>query len=325
MQVRGFKFNKGWIATPIALALAAFLLYKADLGRIAEALSEAPLGVVISGLLLYLAFNLLKALRFHLLLKRELPLARLIPLTLIYSFWSNLLPMRAGDLAYLYMLRSGGRVPVSKGISSLAVGTFFDVALILSSLLGLGIALRGDLEGALPRATLLILPALIVAVALLLSGMVLLGRRMPMHKGGGVIAKAWGKVSEAMGEMGKFRLKDLLLGMLPLSIGLLLVRFGLQCYLAEGMGFRFGWARISFALAFASFCNLFPIQSVAGLGTVEAPWSWALVGLGEGSGDAIASGFALHGLMLSYAIVSGGVGWISWSLTRVARGSGTSS
>lgn len=322
MQVRGIK---GWIATPIALALAAFLLYKADLGRIVNALSEAPLGVIASGLLLYLAFNLLKALRFHLLLKRELPFVRLIPLTLIYSFWSNLLPMRAGDLAYLYMLRSGERVSISKGISSLAVGTLFDVALIFASLLGLGIALKGDLKGALPRATLLILPALIAAVALLLSSMVLLGRRMPMLKGGGVIAKGWGKLSEVMNEIGGFRPRDLLLGILPLSIGLLLLRFGMQCYLAEGMGFRFGWARISFALAFTSFCNLFPIQSVAGLGTVEAPWSWALVGIGEGSGDAIASGFALHALILAYAIVSGGVGWISWSLTKVVRGSGMSS
>lgn len=315
-----------WITTPIALALAGLLLWRADLRGIAGAFGELSVGAAGGGLILYLLFNLAKAVRFRELLRGELPLRSLIPITMIYTFWSNLLPMRAGDLTYIYMLRSKGKVSIPKGISSLAVGTFFDVALTLLLLTGLGGVLRGDLRGRLPLLTLLLLPG---GIVILLSALICLavvgGSRVTPPSGGGFKGRVLGKLCETVAEMGRFSPSQLLFRVLPLSICLLLLRFSLQCYLIDRMGFRFGWVRSCFALAYTAFCNLLPIQGVGGLGTVEAPWSWALVGLGERAEEAIAAGFSLHGLIIGYAVICGGLGWISWRSTRGGVGSGTGS
>jgi hypothetical protein len=287
----------------LALALAAFLLSKVQFKEIAGAFRSLPLKTVVLGFLLYLLFNLAKAVRFSLLLRREISSLRLFPVMLIYSFWSNLLPMRAGDLTYLYMVRVGNGVALTRGISSLLVGSAVDATLNLTLLLTLGLYLMGEFKGAPSMVTLFVMP--LILVVLLMGMLVAL-----WIKGVKVAARLRAKkLAEFLEEIGRFRPSEILLGVIPSSAAALGLRFILQCYLVDGMGFGFGWLKVVFALAFTGFFNLIPIQSFAGLGTVEAPWSWALVSLGEEGGRAIAAGFTLHGIIIGYALICGGLGF----------------
>ncbi|MCD6505298.1 flippase-like domain-containing protein [Candidatus Poribacteria bacterium] len=308
MQVKPLRL----LTAVLALALAAFLVSKVQFGEIARAFRSLSLTTAFFGLLIYLTLNMVKAIRFSLLLKREISPARLFPVMLLYSFWSNLLPMRAGDLSYLYMVKAGNGIKLTRGLSSLLIGSVVDASLNLMLLLALGFYFVGELEEAASLATLFIIP--LGFVLFLLGSLGLLwvkgaklamwfrDRRWPSRM-------VFDRIADLLEEIGRFRSREILLGIAPISSVALGIRLFLQCYLVDGMKFNFGWLKVIFALSFTGFLNLIPIQSIAGLGTVEAPWSWALVSLGEESGRAIASGFSLHGIIIGYSLICGGLGF----------------
>lgn len=89
------------------------------------------------------------------------------------------------------------------------------------------------------------------------------------------------------------------------------MRFGMQCYLVKAMGFNLSILEILFALAFTAFCNMFPVQSVASIGTIELPWAWALISLGVSKDAAIASGLSLHIIIILYCVILGLYGAIN--------------
>ena len=99
-------------------------------------------------------------------------------------------------------------------------------------------------------------------------------------------------------------------GIVTVSLMSMLLRFTFQWILIRGMQIQLSPMEVFFALAFTGFCNLFPIQSIAGLGAVEAPWVWALVNLGTNTQDAVVSGFSLHILVIIYSVGVGCIGWI---------------
>lgn len=308
MQVKLLRL----LTTVLALALVAFLISRVQLGEIGRAFKSLSLAATIIGFLVYLLFNMVKAIRFSLLLKGEISPTRLLPVMLLYSFWSNLLPMRAGDLSYLYMVKTGDGVKLTRGLSSLIIGSAVDASLNLVLLLALGLYFIGQLEGSLSLATLFIIP--LGFILLLIGSLGLLwikGAKLAMwfRDKGWLSRVVLDRVADLLEEIGRFRSREILLGIVPVSSLALGIRLILQCYLVDGMKFGFGWLKVIFALSFTGFFNLIPIQSVAGLGTVEAPWSWALVSLGEESGRAIASGFSLHGLIIGYSLICGGLGF----------------
>jgi len=308
VQVRPLRL----LTAVLALALVAFLISRVQIGEIARALKSLSLITAALGFLIYLIFNMVKAIRFSLLLRREISPARLFPVMLLYSFWSNLLPMRAGDLSYLYMVKTGDGVKLTRGLSSLLIGSVVDASLNLILLLALGLYFMGDLEDAVPVATLFIIPLSFVLFLLGSLGVLWVkGAKLAMwfRSKGWLPKMVLDKMADLLEEIGRFHPREILLGIVPISSIAFGIRLVLQCYLVDVMEFGFGWLKVIFALTFTGFFNLIPIQSIAGLGTVEAPWSWALVSLGEEGGKAIASGFSLHGIIIGYSLICGGLGF----------------
>ena len=112
------------LARAASITITVVLL--ADLvGRVNWAEFDQMLGRVgpaswIGALLAYLALNLLRALRFRILLdKRDSPWRILIPITLYHNFLVRALPFKLGELSYIVLLRSRLNYTMEEGFSSL--------------------------------------------------------------------------------------------------------------------------------------------------------------------------------------------------------------
>ncbi len=323
----------------IASAVLFLLLRRVDLHEIPNTLRRLPWHVLSLGFLVYLVFVLTKAWRFRLILGLQIPFHRLFPILALQTFWTNLLPMRTGDLSYVYLLKQGENVAANKGVASLIVGSVVDMLLMLGLLIGLGGLFYSRFQGLLPVTTLFILPGIGMLLlaslslpALFFPGSIrnyleisqtrvqhcLEGVRKRTHPPIRAFLNLFDwmlqKIFGLMAELVQRPQGRQIVGILSVSAMSMVLRFSFQWYLIREMQIELQLSEVFFALAFTGFCNLFPIQSIAGLGTVEAPWTWALVSLGTTSQEAIISGMSLHLIVLLY---STGVGAIGWTMQRI--------
>lgn len=325
----------------LAVCVFYLLLRQIEWQDIPRTLSNIPPHAVGIAFLAYLVFVLTKAWRFLVILGLPIPLKRLAPILAIQTFWTNLLPMRTGDLSYVYLLSQRERVSTDKSAASLIIGSVVDMLLLLGILVALGAVLYERFGSTLSATTLFILPsaAMLAIVTLCLPAFVapawlgeqlqhfelrlqhrLGGEGILVRKFGGVLTFLAGKTFSFLSELTRRPTGRKFLAVLATSAISLVLRFGFQWYLVRSMHIDLSLTDVVFALAFTGFCNLFPIQSVGGIGTVEAPWTWALISLGATNQEAIVSAMSLHVIVLSYSV---GVGVLGWLVQKAGDEEGT--
>ena len=113
-----------------------------DLWTPARRLGAAGLAV---GFAAYLLFVALKALRFAAFLK--LPFSRaLYGVVCAQTFWSNILPMRLGDLSYIPLLKDRMGEPIDRGAASFLLAGLADAWMRLALSAGLGAYFSARIE-----------------------------------------------------------------------------------------------------------------------------------------------------------------------------------
>ncbi len=306
------KWARPGIVSTVGVVVAYVLLRSTSWSEIAPArVSGARLA---AGFALYMLFIGLKAARFASLLGGVTSRRLMYGILCAQTFWSNLLPMRAGEISYVHLLRSRRQASGAGGVASLVVAAVLDLWWMLALAAALGWAL---LDVSPDSASLRTLTALAAAAFLTVPLVVLGSRRMPnvaslvasVPIAGALLARVTTELQRQTWS------KPLATG--ALFSGLVLAcRCGFQLYLLDAMFEGITWAQGLFALVFAGLANLLPIQGVGNVGSIELPWAWALMLVGVGSGDAVASGFALHGIVLVYAL---GAGVASLALLRSGK------
>ena len=317
----------------IALVAVYLLLSSIELRRIPQALGSIPIQTIIIGFLIYTFFVLMKTIRFRSILNLNLPLRRFFPIIALHTFWTNILPMRTGDISYIYLLKSREKVSGTKSVASLMVVSVLDILLQLTLIVGIAWYFKPRLDSKISYISFLLIPFLgiltllsIVSISLIFpKRCVSVTKRIsltfqrlspPLLKGAGGISWIGDKLAQIVHELTDISFNMRLLGIFAYSVVILGVRFGIQCYLVKAMGLNLGILEILFALAFTAFCNMFPIQSIASIGTIELPWAWALISLGASKDAAIASGFSLHIIIIMYSVALGLYGVINSRLRK---------
>ena len=85
-------------------------------------------GYFLLGGLLYLVKTCLRALRFQRLNRQSKPsFAEMLRLVLASGLASQLLPLKLGEFAYIYLLKRSRRATISQGLSSLLIARLFDL------------------------------------------------------------------------------------------------------------------------------------------------------------------------------------------------------
>ena len=335
MSDRVKKVRSVVISTVVGGIIVWFLLSRIDPRDIPRAIGNMPLRSLVIAFLLYATSVFFKAIRFKVILRTGISLRELFPIISLYMFFANILPMRAGELSYVYLLKKQARTPGTKSFASLLIGGIADTAVILIAMSIVGWHLRVPLaEGtsyflsALGQKSGLIgswAYGLMIAVVLL-AGMAIFGyclrvryRKLRAKSGEQkeesqalrssgiqhIVSTAKTKVLEVGRELADTPFDVRLLGVVACSIMIIAFRFGTLWYLVRSMGIVIGIWKLSFALLFGVLFSLVPIHGPAGLGTVEAPWVASLVILDVSQKDAITSGFGLHIIIILYCVILG--------------------
>lgn len=321
MTIRTF-LTKVLFPTSIAVVVCYFLLREiSSIQQIPDTLGRAPVLALIVGFVLYSLLVWSKALRFRELLELDVPVRQLTPILALHTFWGNLLPMRSGDLSYIYLMKRREGVDETKSVASLMLASIIDLMLLLGFMVGIGWLLRSNLIGELSRTILFIAPLMMFcALAILLFtactapnaciAFASYCAKPLLHFEKRPITWLVDKCLNVIHELTHIRFDRRFSKIWGYSLLGLAIRFGFQCYLAREMGIDVSIVRLTFALAFTSIFNLLPVQSVGNFGTVEFPFAWVLMRFGTEKDLAIVAGFSLHLIILLYCIPLGIYGLI---------------
>lgn len=316
------KIQKYVVSSVVGILLAWFLLSRIDPRDIPKALGSIPLISVLISFLLYTISVFLKALRFKVILSTEIRIKRIFPIVSLYMFFSNILPMRAGELSYVYLLKKEESTSGTKSFASLIIGALADILVLIFAMFVVGWYLRNEL---IERARVIAnyiksykipdirsnyefsLIFIIIILIIFFTVFIILKRKKlsnqsRLYKGA---LKIKTKIRGVISEISCVRLDKRFLIIILLSSFIILFRFLTQWYIIKSMDLAIGIIEFSFAILFSVLFSLIPIHGPAGIGTVEAPYVLSLVYLQVPKSDAITSAFVLHILIMIFSVILG--------------------
>lgn len=309
------------LPTVLAIIISFFLLREIDLKEIPETLSRIPIKTLLIGFSCYCLLVFAKTLRFRTLLGLDARAHQIFPILALHTFWGNFLPMRTGDISYVYLMQSRQKVDATQGIASLIVASLIDLVLLICLMIVTATLLLSKLSGKLSWTVLYLTPLLIgmgLIVLIILAcvapdSCASLARNCakPLLR----LEKTpitWfvNKCIAIVDEITTFRFNLRFLKVWGYSLLCLTIRFGFQCYLITEMEVDIPLTEVLFALAFTNGFNLLPIQTVGNFGTTEFPFVVLLSYFGTSKDIATVTGFSLHLLILLYCLPLGVYGFL---------------
>ena len=309
------------IALLVAICVSFVLLRQIETGLIPETIQRISPSAILVGFIFYCIFILSKTIRFRQLLAINQSTLKLLPIFALHTFWGNILPFRSGDLSYIILMKSQEQVTGIKSLASLMLASIIDLTLLIGLISITSLLLRSDLVG-LSYFGLLVLPILFGIGILGLMGSALFARKKlnclintfenwVQDFNFRLIQWITAKILAIIKELLSTSLDKHFLLTWVYSIISMTIRFGFQIYLIVEMGVEVPIINLIFALVFTNIFNLLPIQSIGNFGTIEAPFSWALIHFGTTKEVALVTAFSLHIIILAYCLPIGLYGLIS--------------
>ncbi len=300
----------------ITVVLVALLLSQVSLDEVFHAIISIHPLYLAGGFLLYLCTYIFRSLRFSLLLNRAVTIRDLLSVTAVHVMMNNLLPARAGELSYVYLLKKVHQRSTGEGVATLVVARVFDFIVIIFLLFGAGLFIQeipSVISDLLWVIYLILFSLVVFLIALVSSGRVCMRfvRRVLGYSGwdetraGGYLLRKGDETVESFNRI------DIRKTLIPISLSSLLLwlcNFGALYLIVAGIGISLPFQTILFGGTFLLLASVLPIHGVAGFGTTEAIWTIIYVPLGMSLNEAIISGFGYHIVLLIYTIVIGGCG-----------------
>ncbi len=309
------------LPTVLAVVIAYFLLKEIDIQEIPKTLSRLSIGALFIGFGCYCLLVLAKVLRFRALLNLDSGVHQVFPILAMHTFWGNILPMRTGDVSYVYLMQRRQKVDATQGVASLLVASLIDLVLLIGLVVATAWLRRTALRDTFSGTVLYLIPLLmgggLIAVVIFVYAAPRACMRFAERCAAPLLSLekrsiSWAvdKVLAVLQELTTFRSNRRFLEVWAYSVLCLVIRFGFQCYLVAEMGVEIPMTEVLFALAFTNVFNLLPIQTVGNFGTTEFPFVWLLNHFGTSIETATVTGFSLHILILLYCLPIGASGFL---------------
>lgn len=310
----------------LGLLLLIFLLRKTDFASLAQLLRQIKPGYFLLGGGLYLLKATLRSARFlriHQRSKRDF--FAMLRLSLATSLASQILPLKLGELSYIYLLKKDRRASISQGVSSLIVIRVVDLLAIAFLFLAFSAWVRFPANFAIYFRSILVAVGLLLA--LLVALLVFAKRSGPILRWFAqwrvvnkvlLLQKLLHAAEETLRELSLYTPRQY--GEWSILAGLeWLVNFATFHVLLLGIGMTPHVLDTVVSVTFAAFASVLPVNSFGSFGTQEAGWATGLLLLGYSQQIALASGFATHLLTLAYMLVFGGLAWLSYGVGPTSR------
>ncbi len=281
----------------------------------------------------YFALNIVRALRFRVLLRgASAPLRLLVPITLYHNFLVRALPFKLGELSYILLLRSRLRLSVEQGLSSLAGARLLElliVALVFAWALLSGAdqlaEQRDELAASIALAFSLSASSLYFGGSLIRRGLFLCLpplKRLPPPTARLVDSLA-ARATRLASELDRLRQPRIFLSALFLSCFTYSASFAANFVLLRALGLELEPAGLIAIISLGMFASALPFTP-SGFGVVEVAWRTGLVQFAGWEGaDATATAFLLHGFQLAAAGLCGLLGYVAIHFSAPARSPAT--
>lgn len=296
------------LSLAVTLTLVGILLSHVNLSEFISTLGSIQLEFIALGFFLYLFSQILRAARFTMLLKGKIKWKDMFPITCIHYMVNNILPMRTGELSYIYLIKKLHRIPVTEGMATLGIARVFDFISIVILFL-ISYFFTKDIPSAIGTIFSLIVGTLflvlLIFIILLLWGEGFLSVAESLFKNIGFMNSSrirflLKKARETVGFFNIIRSKSIIIISMVES---LLIWFSLYLviyFILLGMGINLGLWKAILGSTLSVFTNIFPIPSIGNLGVYESVWAASFILLGISKEEAIASGFGIHLILLLY-------------------------
>lgn len=249
------------------------------------------------GLAAYFCANILRARRFRALTRDQIATSAMLRMVIVQNLLNTFLPLRAGEVSYLYMVHRTGAVKAGDNVGSLLGARVLDLlaALVLPLFaLPLSSAWRAEGHAFLWFASLALAAALAFAIGV--------WRAEPLARffaGRATTQRAWLNralqlVSEVLSALGQLRQASLLQRVVPLTLTCWTMMYLSGYFSLLGVGVSIPVADAVFAYSFPTIASMTPFYMLGGFGVYEGSIGVGLRLVGVELGRAMAAGLALH-------------------------------
>ena len=318
----GNRRQMAWrvLSVVVTVTLLYFVLDELQGADLGELITRIPAWSWIGALLVYLALNLLRALRFHVLLdKRDSPMRLLIPITLYHNGLVRVVPFKLGEISYVILLKTRLNYTMQEGVGSLFGARILELVIIVL-VFAFGIFMSGEQFAAQrDQLTAGVLSVFLVSViGLYYAGSLLrlalnVMQRIPIlstDKPDSFFAVAQSKLIELAAEFDRIRQPRLFFSALFISCFTYTSSFLTNYILLRAVGLDADLPIVITVISLGMFGSAFPF-TLSGFGIVETAWWTGLTRFAGYAGDeAAAIGIVLHGFQIVAAVLYGLVGYV---------------
>lgn len=304
-------------AAIITLALVAILLSQIEITDVVDTLTDIEPVYLVAGFGLYVLSYFFRALRFHILLNREVGIKDLFNIVCIHNMVNSLLPARTGELSYVYLLKKRHNKTAGAGAATLITARLFDMItiLMLFFLSTLFVSTRFDTPAEVRWMIIsLMFMVVLVLIITISQGLkfIMLLRKMTTHLGMDkirILDYVFRKIDEATESFSDMHRGTFVWSAL-VSIVIWLVLYSMNYTLIMAMGFDMTFWTVLFASTFALITTILPVQGIGGFGTIEGGWAIGFIIMGVPKEVAISLGFSVHIVLISYFTILGLIGLV---------------
>jgi len=299
----------------LTIVLLVFLFSQINPTDILVTLSQLSFRTFAVTFGLYSTSLILRSYRFHILLEKSLPLKKLTPIIAVHNMINNIMPLRSGELSYLYMLKKND-IRVPKSLATLITARIFDFIVILSFFIISTLFVESFsylVNTLLALVSVVFILVLVGVLSLLKFGekFITLIRRIfrkfnveKTEKGEFILRK----MHEGLGSFRSIHTKRILTQTFLLTVLIWSLQYSIMYLLAISFGIDLNFFAIIVIASLPIFAYILPIQGIAGLGTTEALWAGGVIFLGVSKELAISSGFAIHIIQIVFFLSIGLIG-----------------
>ncbi len=119
------------VISVLSIVLVFILLSQVSIKAVVDTFLSIDSFFLIAGFLLYSCTYILRAFRFSLLLNRSISMQNLLPMVSVHIMMNNILPVRTGELSYVYLLKKIHARTTGEGLATLVVARIFDFIVII--------------------------------------------------------------------------------------------------------------------------------------------------------------------------------------------------
>jgi uncharacterized protein (TIRG00374 family) len=302
-------------AVVITIALVAILLSQIQIADVITTLAGIDPLYLIVGFAFYVCSYFFRALRFHILLNKEVGLRDLFNIVCVHNMVNNILPARTGELSYIYLLKKLHNKETGEGIATLFVARVFDF-ISISLFFFISALMIQDLPTIILNVIVGIAAFLVLIVIFLITLLYFEDSFLNLVRnffsrfnwdkkyfGDYLLRK--GEETVVSFEKIKTSGKVTVITLILVSFGIWMSLYSLNYILVGAMNINLGYFVVLLASTFAIFTTVLPIQGIGGFGTIEGGWAVGFIAVGLTREVAISSGFGYHIIIWIYFLILG--------------------